>query len=172
MRHWDAYTIFSVLSGVCMVIFGLVPGLSPGNRFWSIAGGAGLIGLGIYVSGQTSGTFVFPVEIFVIPFVMIPYGIYKLATAGSKSKKAPAAPSSTAGFPIGAAGPAPSMAMTPPPPPPPPPPATPFAPVAPKATPTPIPGTSTPTWTAEGGTGGPSTPPAGGPRLKGKLAKP
>lgn len=66
--HWDAYTIFSVLSGVVLMLTAFAPlGLSDKNRLWTFIAGLVFAGYGIYVAHQTSGFFVFPVEVFVIP---------------------------------------------------------------------------------------------------------
>lgn len=71
--HWDAYTIFSVLSGVTLVILAMVPGLSGKDRLWALLGGVAFGGYGIYVANQTSGTFVFPIWVFIIPVVAAIY---------------------------------------------------------------------------------------------------
>ncbi len=69
--HWSAYTIFSVLSGVAMLgaaTFGREPARS---RAGSALAGAAFIAYGVYVAEQTTGTWVFPVWVFVIPFAAL-----------------------------------------------------------------------------------------------------
>jgi hypothetical protein len=66
--HWGAYEVFSVLSGVTFAIIGLLPGAAAKDRLWALLAGAAFIAYGIYVARQTSGTYYFPVWIFVIPF--------------------------------------------------------------------------------------------------------
>jgi hypothetical protein len=83
--HWSAYEVFSVLSGVAMVLLAVVPNKSGVGRGWAFAGGALFIGYGVYAANQTSGTFVFPVWIFIIPFVVVIYviaGIVNRARTG------------------------------------------------------------------------------------------
>jgi hypothetical protein len=77
MTQWDGYTVFSVLSGVALVIMALIPTVVPRtrDRFWLFLGGAGLAIYGFYVANQTSGIYFFSVWIFVIPFVAVGYVI-------------------------------------------------------------------------------------------------
>ncbi|GAA1791509.1 hypothetical protein HC028_01065 [Planosporangium flavigriseum] len=77
--HWGAYEVFSVLSGLAMVVLAVVPGIKAKDRMWALIAGALYIGYGIYVAKQTSGTFVFPVWIFIIPFGVVIYLIVTLA---------------------------------------------------------------------------------------------
>ena len=84
--HWDGYTVFSVISGVALIILGLAPGgLSAKDRIYAIIGGAFFCGYGIYVAKQTSGTFFFPVWIFIIPVVAIGY-LVVAALGGTKPR--------------------------------------------------------------------------------------
>ncbi len=72
--QWGAYEVFSVLSGVLLILSALfIPGSSMTDRFWSFAGGAFFLGYGIYVAQQTSGTFTFPVAVFVVPVAALLY---------------------------------------------------------------------------------------------------
>jgi hypothetical protein len=64
--HWDVYTVFAVLSGVVAMLGGLAFASRPRDRLWGVLGGAALIAYGVYVAGQTSGTYYFPVQMFVI----------------------------------------------------------------------------------------------------------
>jgi hypothetical protein len=67
--QWDGYTIFSVLSGIALLlcsVFGREIGAK--DRAWLVAGGIVYAAMGIFAASQTSGTFVFPIWIFVIPF--------------------------------------------------------------------------------------------------------
>jgi NADH:ubiquinone oxidoreductase subunit H len=70
--------VFSVISGVVLVIAAMVPGLSARDRLWSLVIGAGSIAYGIYVANQTSGTYYFSWVIFVIPPGAV---LYVIATA-------------------------------------------------------------------------------------------
>lgn len=73
-QHWGPYEVFSVLSGVILVIGGsALPISTIKDRFYTVLTGSFLIAYGIYVSRQTEGTFSFPWFIFVIPFV-VPIG--------------------------------------------------------------------------------------------------
>ena len=74
---WDAYTVFSVVSGILLVIFGITVSVNGKDRAWVIGGGVFFLLYGFYVAAQTSGTFGFPVIIFLIPFGAIAYLIYK-----------------------------------------------------------------------------------------------
>jgi zinc-ribbon domain len=78
--HWNAYTVFSVVSGAVLLAAVFMPGLSPRDRLWGVLGGVFFVGYGIYVAGQSSGTFYFPWFIFVIPFAAVGLGVYKLAS--------------------------------------------------------------------------------------------
>jgi peptidoglycan/LPS O-acetylase OafA/YrhL len=85
--HWSAYEIFSVLSGLVLLIFAFVPGEKPSHRVWSAIGGLGFIGYGIFVATQNSGTFFFPVWIFLVPVAGIVYLVLSLATRGGRGDK-------------------------------------------------------------------------------------
>ncbi|MFF4540478.1 hypothetical protein [Streptomyces aureus] len=65
--HWSAYEIFAVLSGIILVGAAFAPGLSVKNRAGAVLGGVFLTCYGWYVAHQTTGTFQFPVVIFLIP---------------------------------------------------------------------------------------------------------
>ena len=72
--NWSASEVFSVISGIVMAIAGIV---LPDTKFrerLSITGtGVAFVVYGFYVANQTSGTFRFPVIIFVIPVVALGY---------------------------------------------------------------------------------------------------
>lgn len=70
--HWDGYTVFSVITGVMLLVVGLaLPGASTKSRIYAVAGGAFFVVYGIYVANQTSGTYYFPVYIFVLPIAIV-----------------------------------------------------------------------------------------------------
>ena len=81
--HWSAYEIFSVLTGVTCVIVGVFPGVPAKDRLWGFAGGVVFIGYGLYVAGQDSGTYFFPIWIFVVPFAGIAFAIIRLVVGQS-----------------------------------------------------------------------------------------
>jgi len=85
--HWSAYEIFSVISGIVLVFAAVaVPDISARDRFWSGIGGILMIGYGIYVANQTSGTYVFPAAIFAIPVLALLYLIgAALGVTGNKN---------------------------------------------------------------------------------------
>ncbi|MER5504723.1 hypothetical protein ABT052_05245 [Streptomyces sp. NPDC002766] len=77
--HWGVYEVFSVLSGVVLLVCGLMlPNVTVKDRAWSVIGGAFLLVYGVYVAKQTSGTYYFPVGVFIIPAGAV---IYLLAAA-------------------------------------------------------------------------------------------
>jgi hypothetical protein len=82
--HWDAYTVFSILSGLVLVATALAPGSSAKDRLYALAGGAFFIAYGIYAAAQTSGTYVFPVWIFIIPFAAVAYFVFNAMAKGSQ----------------------------------------------------------------------------------------
>ncbi|MFC1430613.1 hypothetical protein ACEZDB_08030 [Streptacidiphilus sp. N1-3] len=72
--HWDTYEIFSVLSGSVWIICGVfIPRQPVKERLWAILGGSFFVGYGIYVAKQTSGTYDFPIAIFVMPVLGLLY---------------------------------------------------------------------------------------------------
>jgi hypothetical protein len=86
VMSWSSYEVFSVLSGVAMLAFALVPDLSAKDRLYAVAGGVLFVGFGFYVAAQSSGTYYFPMQIFFIPFLvigMLCYKIYKARTRAS-----------------------------------------------------------------------------------------
>jgi hypothetical protein len=72
--HWDAYTTFSVLSGIGLVACTLFArGLSINERLGSAGFGAAFFAYGMWVGHQDSGTYIFPIWVFVIPFAAVIY---------------------------------------------------------------------------------------------------
>ncbi|MFG2195736.1 hypothetical protein [Streptomyces sp. NPDC048639] len=72
--NWSVYEVFSVISGIVLILCGTAfPDLSLKDRAWSVLGGILFVGYGIYVANQTSGTWEFPVVIFLIPFGAVLY---------------------------------------------------------------------------------------------------
>ena len=66
--HWGVYEVFSVISGIVLLVCGLLlPDVGVKDRAWSVIGGAVMLVYGVYVARQTSGTYTFPVIIFLIP---------------------------------------------------------------------------------------------------------
>ncbi|MET8758815.1 hypothetical protein [Lentzea sp. NPDC004782] len=74
--HWSAYEIFSVISGVVLLIGAVIPGVTLKDRLAMVVAGVFFAGYGWYVAGQTSGTYTFSVLIFIIPFAGVGYAIY------------------------------------------------------------------------------------------------
>lgn len=68
--QWDVYTVFSVVSGIAMFAMAFAPWVSGKERVWAVVAGALLTVFGFFVAAQDSGTWSFPVGIFVIPFVV------------------------------------------------------------------------------------------------------
>ena len=75
--EWTSYDVFSVLSGIAMIAVVFVPGLRTRERVLSPLLGIGLIIYDIHVRSATYGTYYFPVQIFVIPFLFLGLGIYR-----------------------------------------------------------------------------------------------
>jgi hypothetical protein len=77
------YTVFSVLSGGLMILVAAVASMSRGfdlkasDRVVAFLFGAGLIVYGIWAASARSGFFVFPVAIFVLPFLFVGYLIFQ-----------------------------------------------------------------------------------------------
>ena len=84
----DAYEIFSILSGIVLLVGAVLPGLRPRERATTALGGILFIGYAIYVFNQTSGTFYFPAFIFVLPFVGAGYLAITVWERHGKNEKA------------------------------------------------------------------------------------
>ena len=120
--HWDGYTIFSVVSGVALLLTALSPRQRTGTRAWMLIGGVGLIGYGIFVASQISGTYYFPMWVFVLPFLLA--GRFLFASVGrargsNASSGLPPSPiqPGTMKPPPARGGMMPPQSMAPPPPP-------------------------------------------------------
>ncbi len=74
---WNAYTVFAVLCGVVLVAATFLPGQSGKNRAYCFVAGAAIGWYGVYVAQQTSGTYYFPVQIFVLPPLLVGYALFK-----------------------------------------------------------------------------------------------
>jgi hypothetical protein len=72
--HWDGYTVCSVISGAIVVLATIAgQGLSAQDRLYGLMGGGFFSAYGVFVASQHSGTFLFPIWIFVIPVGAIIY---------------------------------------------------------------------------------------------------
>ncbi|MEU6141313.1 hypothetical protein ABZ848_13210 [Streptomyces sp. NPDC047081] len=86
--HWGVYEVFSVISGAVLLVCGLMlPKVAVKDRAWSVIGGAFLLVYGVYVAKQTSGTYYFPVGVFIIPAGAV---LYLLAAAFGTTGSRPA----------------------------------------------------------------------------------
>lgn len=71
---WNGYTVCSVISGAILIITGFAAGgKSVKNRIYALLGGVFFLGYGIYVAKQATGTYYFPVWVFVIPVLAVGY---------------------------------------------------------------------------------------------------
>jgi hypothetical protein len=99
--HWNGYTVFSVLSGAVLVIAVLVTrDISAKDRLYGLIAGVGFIGYGIFAGSRSSGTFYFPIWIFVVPPAAVGY-LVVAAVRGRSTKSATAMPHADAGRQIG-----------------------------------------------------------------------
>lgn len=72
---WSAYEVFSIISGLGLLLFALLPSLDLKERALFVAVGAGLIAYAIYVANQTDGIYFFSVWIFILPVIGLGYGV-------------------------------------------------------------------------------------------------
>lgn len=70
---WDTYTVFTLLSGIALLAMAAAPGLGARDRLWSVLGGVAFGAYAFYVAHQTSGTYYFPVWVFVVPVGAVIY---------------------------------------------------------------------------------------------------
>src|SRR5579862_8582420 len=84
--HWDAYTICSVASGATLVVLAVAGVGSTRERMVSLVAGLAFAAYGIYVAKQTSGTYFFPIYIFVLPIIGIVNLISRLLGKGAPAK--------------------------------------------------------------------------------------
>lgn len=88
--HWSSYEVFSVLSGAILIIGSMIaPAMKAKDRFWCFAGGLVFIGLAVWSGRATSGTFYFPVQIFIIPPAAVIWLLVKFFSAGSRKTTVP-----------------------------------------------------------------------------------
>lgn len=90
---WSLYEVFAVLSGIAMVLLSAAPGLKSKDRAWYLIGGLVFAAYGVFVATQSTGTFYFPIWIFLIPPVAVIYGISQLV--GRKAGEGPISPTSS-----------------------------------------------------------------------------
>lgn len=63
--------IGAIIAGILAVLASLLPGLSRTHRAIAILGGAGFALYGIYVLNQTSGTWEFPIYLYLLPLFIV-----------------------------------------------------------------------------------------------------
>jgi hypothetical protein len=84
--HWDGYTVCSVISGAMVVLAAIVgQGLSVQDRLYGLVGGGFFAAYGVFVASQDSGTFLFPIWIFVLPVGVTVYLVASIVAPGKKS---------------------------------------------------------------------------------------
>lgn len=110
--HWSAYEIFSVLSGASLLIGTFVGSileadLSTKDRLFGLFGGIAMIAYGFHVAGQTEGVFVFPVAVFIVPFVFTGWIVLQIVQASGRKQLADR-PAATSGDTDGVPGVPPS----------------------------------------------------------------
>jgi len=94
--NWDGYTIFSLLSGLVLLLLALLgKDLDTKERIYALALAAVFGGYGVFVANQTSGTFYFPIWIFAIPFLGAAYLLWSVATTSQRDSR-PARPPAAA----------------------------------------------------------------------------
>jgi len=105
--HWDFYTVSAVIGGIALILvavaFGTVAGTGA-QRFWLSFFGALSIGYGIYVAKQTSGFYIFPVQIILAPIALLALAVVRIikcsterSTAGNPPARSLGNTSNTAG---------------------------------------------------------------------------
>jgi hypothetical protein len=67
--HFDPYIVFSIVSGVTLLVLAAFAPKKAAERVITVVVGLAFIGYALYVGHKTSGTYDFPVAIFVIPFI-------------------------------------------------------------------------------------------------------
>jgi hypothetical protein len=88
--HWDGYTVCSVISGAIVALAAIAgQGLSVQDRLYGLMGGGFFAAYGVFVASQDSGTFFFPIWIFVLPVGAI---IYLVASIVAPKKLAASHP--------------------------------------------------------------------------------
>jgi hypothetical protein len=70
---WDIYSFFYVLSGLMLIGVALYPEFEAGERAKSAFAAVIFIGVGLYETTQTSGTFFYTPLAFAVPFFVIYY---------------------------------------------------------------------------------------------------
>ncbi|MBK6872953.1 MAG: hypothetical protein IPJ14_14920 [Kineosporiaceae bacterium] len=89
---WDKYTVFSVLSGVCLIGAAFIPDNKATERLGAAVGGLAFIGYAWYAGHAISGAFYFPIWIFIMPFAALLYMGASLVERLSKATAVEATP--------------------------------------------------------------------------------
>ena len=66
--NWDVYTTFSLISGLLTMAAAALPNLKASERAGLVLSGLVFGGYGVFVATRSSGTYLFPVWIFLAPF--------------------------------------------------------------------------------------------------------
>jgi hypothetical protein len=81
--HWSGYEIFSLISGAICLLGAFTAPARPKDRLSLGVSGLFFIGYGIYVARQTSGTYYFPVAIFLLPVVALIWLVLLFVSSGN-----------------------------------------------------------------------------------------
>lgn len=91
--HWDIYTAAAVISGAILVALAVFGGDSSARRLLGLVAGLALMAYGVYVANQTSGTYYFPIVIFVVPVMgILHFAKSRLARSRGRAQAAPGQP--------------------------------------------------------------------------------
>jgi len=86
---WDAYTVFSVIAGLCLMALAFLPNQRPSGQIVNVVVGVAFIVYGVWTAHQTAGTYYFPVAIFIIPFAVGIKAVSSLARTSTQRTPTP-----------------------------------------------------------------------------------
>jgi hypothetical protein len=97
--HWDIYTGAAVVSGAVLILLAAFGGNTASKRLLGLVVGFAFVAYGVYVANQTSGTYYFPIVMFLIPLSgIVHFGKALLARSrGTAQPRAASKPARGAG---------------------------------------------------------------------------
>lgn len=73
--YWDAYTVWAVICGLAVAALVFVPALNSrlgsGTKALCVVGGLGFAVYGVFVATQTTGVWIFPLVLYLLPVLLV-----------------------------------------------------------------------------------------------------
>lgn len=86
--YWEAYTIWAVICGLAVTALVLVPAvgarLTTRTKVLCVVAGLGFAAYGVFVAAQTTGTWGFPLTLYLLPVLVVAVVVREARNSGKE----------------------------------------------------------------------------------------